>query len=156
MWEYDCIFCFFLTAVKFDRGGFPPFFSPPGRLVFAPPPGSPGYWRTAPSWTAGCWGCWCCPPYRKHRQSGIGSFPHKTLASESSASSWLYQTWVFSVVSVITPFYNDNNNAASQVNSWDLGIIQQYSKQVWLSRKHEQSEEETCFEQPSKLVKLMS
>lgn len=50
--ECDCVF--FLTVVKFDRGGFQLSFSPPGRLVFAPLPGSPGCWRTAPSSTAGC------------------------------------------------------------------------------------------------------
>lgn len=51
-----------LTVVEFDKVSFLPSFSPPGRPVFSPPPGSPGYWRIAPSWRAGYSEYWCCPP----------------------------------------------------------------------------------------------
>lgn len=59
----------FLTVVKFDRGDSQLSFSPPGRPGFAPPPGSPGCWHTAPSLTADCSGYWCCPPYRNQEKN---------------------------------------------------------------------------------------
>ena len=63
----------------FGKVGFQPSSSPPGMPVFAPPPGSPGCWHIAPSWTAGCSGYWCFLPWdRAGTHVSCGCYQRKT------------------------------------------------------------------------------
>lgn len=102
----------FLTVVKFDRGGFQLFFSPPGRLVFAPPPGSPGYWHTAPSWTAGCLEYWCCPPCGTQTKVELGNIHtnHSSVKNPGPQCLQYYNLFFFlvlSIIPIITPQSSD-------------------------------------------------
>lgn len=100
----------FLTVVKFGRGGFQLFSSPPGRPASAPPPGFPGCWHTAPSWTAGCWEYWCCPPCGKQTQRSMKSlFKHHCIYRTFKTIIVLFHNWglLFMAVAVIHMFNND-------------------------------------------------